>query len=87
MAKTVCSSNVATGNPHTSHGGLVRWENHRSKWWIFQRAMFEHVGKRNNIWDVWRNRYIYMYRDEIFLYIELEICTTCSVLLSWDLNR
>jgi hypothetical protein len=38
----------------------------------------DYVGKRNNIWDVWRNRYI----DEIILYIELGICTKCLVLYS-----
>jgi hypothetical protein len=24
------------------NGGFVRWENHRSKWWIFQQAMFDY---------------------------------------------
>ena len=53
------------GNPRTMAGGFVRWENHLTKWEIFQHVMFDY--RRVHNIDLWIYA-IYIY-THIYIYV------------------
>ena len=62
VADSPVSSTVAGWRIPTINGGLVCWEHHRTKWWIFQQAMFDY-----------RRVYIYISHN-IYMYGFAMIC-------------